>query len=112
MTSHQLTRAVSGPTTLSQLDEAARYERFDVLQARMARVWDSMRLNVEGESVVIVPSVSLDRAVERTGSLTQAYEERYLFLLLLLRQPRLRMTYVTSMPVQPTIIEYYLALLA
>ena len=56
MTSHQLTRAVSGPTTtLSQLDEAARYERFDVLQARMARVWDSMRLNVEGESVVIVP---------------------------------------------------------
>ena len=112
MTSHQLTREVSGPTTLSQLDEAARYERFDVLQARMAGVWDSMRLNVEGESVVIVPSVSLDRAVERTGSLTQAYEERYLFLLLLLRQPRLRMTYVTSMPVQPTIIEYYLALLA
>ena len=78
----------------------------------MARVWDSMRLNVDGESVVIVPSVSLDRAVERTGSLTQAYEERYLFLLLLLRQPQLRMTYVTSMPVQPTIIEYYLALLA
>ena len=112
MTSHQLTRGVSGPTTLSQLDGAARYERFDVLQARMARVWDSMRLNIEGESVVIVPSVSLDRAVERTGSLTQAYEERYLFLLLLLRQPQLRMTYVTSMPVAPTIIEYYLALLA
>ena len=97
---------------LSQLDEAARYERFDVLQARMARVWDAMRLNSDGESVVIVPSVSLDRAVERTGSLTQAYEERYLFLLLLLRQPRLRMIYVTSMPVAPTIVEYYLALLS
>jgi hypothetical protein len=111
MTSQQLDRGVTGPTTLSQLDEAARYQRFDALQARMARVWDSMRLNVVGESVVIVPSVSLDRAVERTGSLTQAYEERYLFLLLLLRQPRLRMTYVTSMPVAPSIIEYYLALL-
>ena len=43
--------------------------------------------------------------------MTQAYEERFLFLLLLLRQPRLRMVYVTSMPIDPRIIEYYLALL-
>jgi hypothetical protein len=43
--------------------------------------------------------------------MTQAYEERFLFLLMLLRQPRLRMVYVTSMPVAPEIIEYYLALL-
>ena len=46
-----------------------------------------------------------------SGSLTQAYEERFLFLLVLLRQPRLRMIYVTSMPIAPEIIEYYLALL-
>jgi hypothetical protein len=47
-----------------------------------------------------------------TGSaLTQAFEERFLFLLLLLRQPRLRMIYVTSVPINPRIIEYYLALL-
>ena len=38
-------------------------------------------------------------------------EERFLFLLMLLRQPRLRMVYVTSMPIAPEIIEYYLALL-
>ena len=38
-------------------------------------------------------------------------EERFLFLLLLLREPRLRMVYVTSMPIAPTIVEYYLALL-
>ena len=43
--------------------------------------------------------------------MTQAFEERFLFLLLLLRQPRLRMIYVTSMPINPRIIEYYLALL-
>ena len=43
--------------------------------------------------------------------MTQAIEERFLFLLLLLRQPRLRMVYVTSMPIAPTIVEYYLALL-
>ena len=35
------------------------------------------------------------------AALTQAYEERFLFLLLLLRQPRLRMVYVTSMPIAP-----------
>jgi hypothetical protein len=33
------------------------------------------------------------------------------FLLLLLRQPRLRLIYVTSVPVASTIVEYYLALL-
>ena len=38
-------------------------------------------------------------------------EERFLFLLLLLRQPRLQMVYITSMPIRPTIVEYYLALL-
>ena len=70
-----------------------------------------MRLNEEGESVVVVPSVTLDRVTAGSGSLQQAVEERFLFLLLLLREPRLRMVYVTSMPVAPTIIEYYLALL-
>ncbi len=98
--------------TLSELDEVARYERFDRLQERIGLVWDSMKLNLVGESVVVIPSVSLDRAVVNPGSLNQAYEERYLFLLLLLRQPRLRMIYVTSMPVAPSIVEYYLALLA
>jgi hypothetical protein len=96
---------------LSELDEPARYERFDRLQQRMASVWSAMGLNEEGESVVVVPSVTLDRVEARSGSLTQAYEERFLFLLLLLRQPRLRIVYVTSMPIAPAVIEYYLALL-
>jgi len=97
--------------TLDRLDDVERYERFDRLQAAMRGVWDIMRLNLEGESVVVVPSVTVDRVGARSGAMTQAYEERFLFLLLLLRQPRLRMVYITSMPVQPTIVEYYLALL-
>src|SRR4051794_11741853 len=78
----------------------------------MGGVWDAMRLNHDDESVVVIPSITLDRAVAASGSLTQAYEERFLFLLVLLRQPRLRLVYVTSMPIAPEIIEYYLALLA
>ena len=96
---------------LSALDEEGRFRRFDQLQDRMVGVWDAMRLNHDDESVVVIPSITLDRAVAASGGITQAYEERFLFLLMLLRQPRLRMIYVTSLPIDPQIIEYYLALL-
>lgn len=103
--------ARSGPVNLSALSELQRYEIFDRLQLNMPRVWEAMRLNVENESVVVIPSVTLDRLGDGSGSMTQAFEERFLFLLLLLREPRLRMIYVTSTPVAPAIVEYYLALL-
>ena len=112
MTGDLWTAPVVHPAVLSALSEEERYERFDALQARMPEVWDAMRLNHEDESVVVVPSITLDRAVAASGSLTQAYEERFLFLLVLLRQPRLRMVYVTSMPIAPEIVEYYLSLLS
>ena len=41
----------------------------------------------------------------------QAYEERFLFLLLLLRQPRAGLVYVTSQPIHPSVVDYYLDLL-
>ncbi len=111
MTGDLWTAPVGAPDVLSALTEEERYSRFDILQARMPGVWESMRLNHDDESVVVVPSITLDRAVAESGSMTQAMEERFLFLLVLLRQPRLRMVYVTSMPIAPEIIEYYLALL-
>src|SRR5436305_15109485 len=46
-----------------------------------------------------------------TGLEAQGYEERFLFLLLLLAQPRARMIYVTSQAIHPSVIEYYLDLL-
>jgi hypothetical protein len=106
------TPAVSGADVLSRLNEDERYQRFDQLQARMGGVWEAMRLNHDDESVVVIPSITLDRAVAASGSATQAMEERFLFLLMLLRQPRLRLVYVTSLPIAPEIIEYYLALLS
>ena len=77
----------------------------------MPSVWESMRLNLEDESVVVVPSISMERTTPGSGTIMQAMEERALFLLLLLRQPRLRMIYATSQPVSEAIIEYYLGLL-
>ena len=96
---------------LSDLSENQRSRLFARLQERIPAVWDAFRLDLEDESVVVVPSVALDPTKPGAGSLGQAFEERFLFLLLLLRQPRLRMIYVTSTPIKPSIIEYYLALL-
>ena len=106
-----MTTATAPGPTLAGLGDEERYERFDRLQERMRGVWEIMERNEEDQSVVVIPSVSVDHIGERSGSLQQAYEERFLVLLLLLRQPRLRMIYVTSMPIAPKIVEYYLALL-
>ena len=96
---------------LSQLDESERYGVFDELQRTMSTVWESMRLGFDDESVVVVPSISIERRTPGSGTIMQAMEERALFLLLLLRQPQLRMIYVTSQPVSEAIVEYYLGLL-
>jgi hypothetical protein len=45
------------------------------------------------------------------AAVVQAYEERFLFLLLLLRQPNAKLVYVTSQTIHPSIIDYYLGLL-
>ena len=110
MTTVETRPAPSRVETLSTLDEDARNARFQRLQDRMESVWDAMKHDHDDESVVVIPSVT-PSATAGSGSTTQAYEERFLFLLLLLRQPRLRMIYVTSMPIDPRIVEYYLALL-
>jgi hypothetical protein len=94
---------------LRDLGEEARNERFVRLQERLPPVWEAMRRNVPGESIVVVPSVTPDASF--TGAALQAYEERFLFLLLLLRQPRLQVIYVTGRPVAPQIVDYYLGLL-
>jgi hypothetical protein len=112
MTGDLWTAPAASADVLSRLDESERYLRFDELQARMRGVWEAMRLNHDDESVVVIPSITLDRAVAASGTQTQAMEERFLFMLMLLRQPRLRMIYVTSLPIAPEIIEYYLALLS
>ncbi|HKO85218.1 MAG TPA: hypothetical protein VJ140_11815, partial [Actinomycetota bacterium] len=73
--------STTGPRTLAELTPDERSQRFAQLQTRMPKVWQAMRLNEQGESVVVVPSVTVDRVGQGSGSLAQAYEERFLFLL-------------------------------
>src|SRR6478672_12311135 len=84
---------------------------FDELQARLVPLWKSIeRMNQDEQTIVVVPSLTLDIG-DRAGVTIQAYEERFLFLLLLLRQPRARLIYVTSLSILPSTVDYYLGLL-
>jgi len=84
--------------------------RFDALQRRLAPLWTSMKTFTQDEqTIVVVPSISLDAGVH--GVRQQSLEERFLFLLLLLRQPRARLVYVTSQAIYPEVVDYYLDLL-
>src|SRR5262245_26919503 len=86
-------------------------ERFELLQERLVPLWHSIEsLNEDEQTIVVIPSISID-TLEGTSLAMQPFEERYLFLLLLLRQPRARMIYVTSQPINPNVVEYYLGLL-
>src|SRR5262245_11891993 len=86
-------------------------QRFELLQERLVPLWHSIEaMNQDPQTIVVVPSISLDVLTGSEISM-QPYEERYLFLLLLLRQPRARLIYVTSQPILPSVVDYYLDLL-
>jgi len=57
---------------------------------------------------VVLPSPTFAVAELRKITGIQFYEERLLFTTLLLRRPELRMVYLTSLPVDEAIVEYYL----
>jgi hypothetical protein len=89
-------------------EEAA--SRFDLLQQKLVPLWASIRtFNQDEQTIVVLPSITAE--VDIKGAEMQAYEERFLFLLLLLRQPRARLIYITSQSILPSVVEYYLGLL-
>jgi hypothetical protein len=95
-----------------QLDSVSSEEqvRFDALQRKLVPLWKSIRtLNQDEQTIVVVPSMDMD--VQLRGSEIQAYEERFLFLLLLLRQPRARLVYVTGQAIHPSVVDYYFDLM-
>jgi hypothetical protein len=61
-------------------------------------------------TVVVIPSMSLDRKELEKLEGASRYEERFLCLLMLLQLPATRVVYITSEPVAPPIVDYYLGL--
>jgi hypothetical protein len=86
---------------------------FEALQRGLAPMFSRVFSDARAaRTVVVIPSMSLDR--EELAKLPGAtrYEERFLCLLMLLRLPATHVVYITSEPVAPPIVAYYLGLLS
>lgn len=87
-------------------------EKFRFLQGQLRERWQTIEeFDQANYDILVVPSVTLDQRelLKIEGFLH--YEERLLFSLIRLQNPRTRVIYVTSQPLHPIIIDYYLQLL-
>jgi len=85
---------------------------FAVLQGRVPTLYGALAHDARRpQTVVIVPSLSMDprELAKITGF--YHYEERMLVNLMLLAQPRTKMVYVTSHRLDPVVVDYYLSML-
>ena len=101
------------PPFLCDLTLEQELEAFERLKPRLASVWDAVSADTEVPATsVVVPSLTLDNEELQKLTGVSYYEERLLFLLIRLRNPRARLVYVTSQPVHQLTLDYYLHLLA
>ncbi|MEO1298591.1 MAG: carboxylate-amine ligase [Cyanobacteria bacterium J06636_16] len=93
------------PASLEQIMQ------FQQLQTQLKTLWRSPdEFDVRNCQVLIIPSLSLDQAELQKIAGVHYYEERLLFSLARLRNPHTRLMYVTSQPLHPSIVDYYLEL--
>ncbi|MEO8216907.1 MAG: peptide ligase PGM1-related protein [Acidobacteriota bacterium] len=98
--------------TLPPYENAAELAQFELLKPRLASLWSTIFPgDEEAYTSVIVPSLTLDQSELCKIDGVPFYEERLLFLLMRLRNPRARVVYVTSQPIHPMVLDYYLQLL-
>lgn len=95
---------------LSSID--SQVELFGQLKAKLRDRWHSLDdMNQNDCDILVIPSLSLDRQELSKIKGVHHYEERLLFSLIRLRNPRARLIYVTSQPIHPSVIDYYLQLM-
>jgi len=88
------------------------HEDFDNLQHSLSsRYYEHALDDMAHKTIIIIPSLTMDQEVLGTIKGAIHYEERMLCMLLLLRMPRTKLIYVTSVPIDHSIIDYYLHLL-
>ncbi|WP_341730438.1 peptide ligase PGM1-related protein [Microcoleus sp. EPA2] len=94
-------------------DVASEYSQpFRNLQRELRESWQKIEEFDGGDcDIIIIPSLSLDQQEMQKVPGAYHYEERHLFSLIRLRNPRTRLIYITSEPLHPMIVDYYLQLL-
>jgi hypothetical protein len=66
---------------------------------------------LEQGTLVVIPSTTFPSAELRKITGIEHYEERMLFTVLLLRRPELRLVFVTAVPVDGAVVDYFLRFL-
>lgn len=86
---------------------------FCALQSRLPELYHRYAHDARSEqTVLVVPSLSLDAEELAKISGVHHYEERMLYLLMLLRRPKVRVIFLTSQAISPTVVDYFLHLLS
>lgn len=86
-------------------------KQFQSLQNQLRQQVSVDKLSLDDYDVLVIPSVTLDQQQLQKIPGVHLYEERLLFSLIRLRNPRIRLIYVTSQPIHPRVIDYYLHLI-
>jgi PGM1 C-terminal domain len=87
-------------------------EPFQRLKLTLRDRWRSVEdFDTSDADIVVIPSISVDQRELLKIEGFHHYEERLLFSLIRLRNPRTRLVYITSQPLHPSVIDYYLQLL-
>jgi hypothetical protein len=94
------------------LEEPEILGRFEELQQKLAPFWSTVDDRAQAPNTIfVIPSITYHSSVLNQLESLQQYEERFLILFMLLRNPRTRLVYVTSEQVLPNVVDYYLNLL-
>jgi hypothetical protein len=87
-------------------------EAFQQLQQQFRDRWKAEDIfEPDDHDILVVPSLTLDQRGLQKIKGSNHYEERLLFSLIRLQNPGTRLIYITSQPIHPSIIDYYLHLL-
>jgi hypothetical protein len=87
-------------------------DTFRLLQSTLRERWQTIEIFDNSDAdIVVIPSLTIDQRELKKVEGYEHYEERLLFSLIRLQNPRTRLIYITSQPLHPSIIEYYLQLL-
>ena len=90
----------------------AEIDAFSALQERLPALFRKVFADsLAPRTVVVVPGLSVDCEVLAKVSGCQHYEERQLSMLTLLHLPNTRLVFVSSVAIDPAIVDYYLRLL-
>ena len=104
--------ATNGHSHIPEQGSVAEVLQFKKLQERFRQQFEYIFPNkLAPRTVIIIPSITMDVEILSKISGINHYEERMLCMLMLLRLPRTHVIYVTSEPIDPVIVDYYLHML-